>query len=105
MKTWDLSKNDSEWQILAETPRTQAGIMTIPGRGKEGGPDNRHESSDQWLYVLSGEGEACVNGTSIPLLAGSLLLIEAGDRHEIKATEPGQLRTVNFYGPPVEFDE
>jgi len=48
-----------------------------------GRDDNRHEKSDQWLYV------------------GSLLLIEAGEEHEIKNSGAQPLVTINVYAPPA----
>ena len=42
-----------------------------------------------------------VNGKRIPLRAGTLLLIERRDRHEVKNTGRGWLRTLNVYVPPA----
>lgn len=72
--------------------------MVIPAGAKEGGPENRHPDSDQWLLVLEGTGVAHVEGRSIELRQGSLLCVEAGERHQIDATE--RLVTVNIYAPP-----
>ena len=36
-----------------------------------------------------------------PLQAGSLLVIEHGEAHEIRCTGEEPLRTVNFYSPPA----
>lgn len=74
--------------------------MVIPPGDAEGDPRNRHRNADQWLYVLSGSGSALVNGKRYKLRAGSLMLIEHKDRHEVKNTGKGLLRTLNFYVPP-----
>ncbi|HTL49227.1 MAG TPA: cupin domain-containing protein [Steroidobacteraceae bacterium] len=79
----------------------QAATMVLPPGGQEGGPDNRHRGADQWLYVIEGTGRATVNGRTVPLIAGTLLLIEHGDTHEIRNTGRGPLQTVNFYVPPA----
>src|SRR5687767_15835090 len=80
---------------------SQAAAMVL-GRGdSEGGPDNRHRGADQWLYVVSGMGSATVNGKWLPLRAGSLVLIERGDTHEIRNSGRVPLRTLNFYMPPA----
>ncbi len=76
--------------------------MCILGGGSEGGPDNSHADSDQWLYVISGSGQAIVDGNAVPLRMGNLVLIEAGEAHEVKADEGTVLRTVNFYGSNIE---
>lgn len=74
--------------------------MTIAAGDAEGGPTNRHRFADQWLFVLSGVGRARVNGKAVPLKAGTLLLIEHKDRHEVRCTGRAPLRTLNFYVPP-----
>jgi mannose-6-phosphate isomerase-like protein (cupin superfamily) len=79
--------------------------MTIEPGGSEGGPDNRHRGADQWLFVVSGTGAAVVNGRQHQLKAGTLLLIERGDRHEIRNTGRTPLRTVNFYVSPAYTSE
>lgn len=75
--------------------------MTLAPREKEGGPDNRHRGADQWLFVESGSGLAIVNGRRVSLRPGTLLLIERGDRHEIRNTGRTPLRTLNLYVPPA----
>ena len=62
---------------------------------------NRHKGADQWLFVVSGTGEATVNGEPIELRAGTLVLIQRGDTHEIRNTGEGPLRTLNIYVPPA----
>jgi mannose-6-phosphate isomerase-like protein (cupin superfamily) len=51
--------------------------------------------------VLSGNGEAKVDGRRYKIGAGSLLLIEKKERHEIRNTGRGLLRTLNIYAPPA----
>ena len=75
--------------------------MTLAAGGTEGGPDNRHRGADQWLFVESGTGIAVVNGRRVRLRAGSLLLIERGDTHEIRNTGRTPLKTLNIYVPPA----
>ncbi len=79
--------------------------MTLGPGETEGGPDNRHQGADQWLYVVSGTGAAVVNGETVELREGTLMLIERGDRHEIRNTGSRPLRTLNFYVPPAYTDE
>jgi mannose-6-phosphate isomerase-like protein (cupin superfamily) len=81
--------------------RSQGAVMVIEARGVEGGPDNRHRGADQWLFVADGTGIATVNGAQIELRPGTLLLIEAGERHEIRNTGPDPLKTVTIYVPPA----
>ena len=84
---------------------SQAAQMTLGPGETEGGPDNRHRGADQWLYVLSGTGVAVVNGERVELREGTLVLIERGDRHEIRNTGDTPLKTLNVYVPPAYTDE
>jgi mannose-6-phosphate isomerase-like protein (cupin superfamily) len=79
----------------------QAAEMTLAPGDSEGGPDNRHRGSDQWLFVVAGRGVAVVNRRRYALRAGTLLLIEHGDKHEIRNTGDEPLRTLNVYVPPA----
>ena len=80
---------------------SQAAEMVISPGEAEGDERNRHGGADQWLFVVGGRGMARINGKRYPLRPGSLLLIERGDRHEIKNTSHELLRTLNVYVPPA----
>jgi len=64
------------------------------------GPDNRHPESDQWVFIVSGIGTAIVEEAVHDLSPGTLLLIEAGEAHELKSGSQEPLTTVNIYAPP-----
>jgi mannose-6-phosphate isomerase-like protein (cupin superfamily) len=89
------------FKVLLGNRRVQAAQMVIAPGGAEGGPGNRHRGADQWLLVVSGHGLAIVGGRRIRLRAGSLLLIEHKEQHEIRNTGRELLKTVNFYSPPA----
>jgi mannose-6-phosphate isomerase-like protein (cupin superfamily) len=89
------------FRVALGNKRAQAAQMTLGTGEAEGGPDNLHRGADQWLFVVSGTGEALVNGRRQLIRPGTLLLIERGDEHEIKNTGRGDLRTLNLYVPPA----
>ena len=89
------------FRVVFANRRAQVAEMVIEPGDAEGDSGNRHRGADQWLYVVSGTGSACVNGERVPLRAGVLLLIEQRDRHEIRNTGRGLLRTLNYYAPPA----
>ena len=80
---------------------SQAAEMVLAPGEAEGGRDNRHRGADQWLFVVSGNGEAIVKGRRHKLAAGTLLFIERREKHEVRNTGRGLLRTLNFYVPPA----
>lgn len=88
-----------------ENKRSQAAEMVLAPGETEGDPQNNHRGSDQWLFVVAGEGVAIINRRKYILRSGSLILIERGDRHKIRATGNAPLRTLNFYVPPAYADE
>lgn len=75
--------------------------MVLPRGACEGDSHNRHVGADQWLIVLEGSGSATINGRSVALKSGSIVLIEAGDRHEIRNTGRRLLKTISVYLPPA----
>ena len=100
MKTIRADSAKGFFHVVAGTPRSQAATMVLMPGQATGGDDNVHAASDQWLYVIAGHGEATVNGRRVDIETGELLLIEAGERHEIRNTGREPLVTVNVYAPP-----
>lgn len=88
------------FRVLGGTERSQAAVMTLAAGEATGGPDNRHDTSDQWLFVVSGAGTALVEGRRVTLAEGDLLLVAAGEGHEIRSAGDTALVTVNVYAPP-----
>jgi mannose-6-phosphate isomerase-like protein (cupin superfamily) len=88
------------FKVIIGNRRVQAAQMVIAPGGSEGGPQNRHRGSDQWLFVASGTGTAIVGRRRHRLKPHSLLLIEHGERHEIRNTGRAPLKTLNLYSPP-----
>ena len=89
------------FRVAIDEKHAQAAEMTIAPGGKEGGPDNRHRGADQWLFVVSGSGEARIEGRKLALGPGMLVLIERGEKHEIRNSGTEVLKTLNFYVPPA----
>ena len=89
------------FRVALGNRRAQAAEMVLAPGASEGDADNRHRGADQWLYVVAGTGAAVVNGRRFALARGKLLLIERGDRHQIRNTGRGLLRTLNIYVPPA----
>jgi len=89
------------FRVVLGDEHSQAAQMTLAPGQTEGGPDNRHRGADQWLFVVSGEGLAVVEGQRVQLRVGALVLIRRGETHEIRNTGRGPLRTLNLYVPPA----
>ena len=100
MQLIPTAANRSAFKVLATTADLQA------GGASDDQPGNQHPRSEQWLYVIAGSGEAKIGKKSgrlrrVALKTGSLLLIEAGELHQIKNTGRRAMKTLNFYAPPA----
>jgi len=89
------------FRVIPGNRKAQAAEMVIAPGESEGDARNRHRGADQWLFVVDGRGEALVKNRRYKLVPGSLMLIEHGERHEIRNTGRALLRTLNVYVPPA----
>ena len=87
------------FDVRLTTDDAQAAQMTLSPGQSTGGHDNVHAESDQWCYVVSGAGRATVDGEDVRFDAGDLLVIEAGETHEIENDADEPLETLNLYVP------
>jgi mannose-6-phosphate isomerase-like protein (cupin superfamily) len=95
----DLARENKDFRRVVDTgPHAQVVLMCLR-RGEAIG-DEVHDDTDQVFIVAKGIGEAVVAGTSQPLEKGSLLLVPAGTRHDIRNTGDKRLRLVTIYSPP-----
>jgi mannose-6-phosphate isomerase-like protein (cupin superfamily) len=107
MKLIKTTKKRETFELLFATRHLQAAMMTLrPGASSSPKPDNEHPRCEQWLFVVSGTGEARIGKESgrlrrIKLNAASLLLIEASELHQITNVGRLPLVTLNFYAPPA----
>lgn len=80
---------------------SQAATLVLAPGETTGGPENRHSGADQWIYVVSGTGEADIAGERFELTPSTLVLIERGDPHGFRNTGSGELCLLTFYTPPA----
>ena len=96
-----------QFDLLVATKAAQAAKMTLrPGAASDDKPSNEHPKCEQWLLVISGNGEAVIGKRRstlrrVRLTSNSLLVIEKGELHRIKNTGRRALVTINFYIPPA----
>jgi mannose-6-phosphate isomerase-like protein (cupin superfamily) len=93
------------FRLSVGNARSQAAVMVLAAGSTEGGADNLHRGADQWLFVVEGTGTAIINGQQTRLKPGTMVLIEAGDCHEVRNTGRALLKTVSVYSPPAYRDE
>jgi mannose-6-phosphate isomerase-like protein (cupin superfamily) len=93
------------FRLVLGDEHSQAAQMVLGPGATEEGADNRHKGADQWLFVVGGTGEAVLIGRHVELHAGTLVLIQHGDKHEIRNTGQTVLSTLNVYVPPTHTDD
>ena len=91
---------DQFFGVVLGTDHAQAATMTLAPGQTTGDAENVHAGGDQWLFVVSGQGEATVAGERVALEKHTLLVIQAGEPHEVRNTGDAPLETLNVYTPP-----
>jgi mannose-6-phosphate isomerase-like protein (cupin superfamily) len=81
-----LPKRFDTFKVLGSTRSIQCAAMVLQPKQSTGRPQNEHPRSEQWLFVITGQGEARVNKRCVDLNEGSLLLIDKGELHQITNT-------------------
>jgi mannose-6-phosphate isomerase-like protein (cupin superfamily) len=95
-------ENENFRQVLFTTEMSQLVLMSIPS-GEEIG-EEVHRGVDQVLAFVAGEGEAVIEGESLPVRAGSVVVVPAGTRHNFVATGNSALKLYTVYAPPEHPD-
>ncbi|HEY1555565.1 MAG TPA: cupin domain-containing protein [Kofleriaceae bacterium] len=102
MKLVATEDREDGFAVVHGTATSQAAVMTLaPGEDSSEDMANEHAWAEQWLYVVSGVGEARFGKRRIKLRVGSLLLVERGEAHQIHNAGKTPLVTVNIYVPPA----
>jgi mannose-6-phosphate isomerase-like protein (cupin superfamily) len=86
-------------RVLYRTMRTEINTMTLKAYQQVG--MEAHPNNDQLFIVSTGSGIAHVNDTTLDLVPGTLLLVEAGTNHNVIANAEG-LSFYTVYTPPEQ---
>ncbi len=100
IKSEELDKRDDLFAVMASSDRSQIASMVLEPGQVSGAYGNEHADSDQVLYVIEGQAIAKIEGEEHELESGDTVLIEAGEKHQIRCQGHEALRTLNFYAPP-----
>jgi mannose-6-phosphate isomerase-like protein (cupin superfamily) len=102
MKRFSIAQGYSNgFDTLDRTESSQGATLVLQPQTKTGGPENRHPDSDQWIYVIAGAGRAVIAGREAHLEAGTILLIDAGEPHEIFCLGDDPLVMFTVFSPPI----
>ncbi len=94
----ELAKqNDNFRQVVNTGKHSQVVLMSLlPG---EDIGEEIHETVDQVLVFVEGNGEAVIEGEASPLKEGDLVFVDAGTKHNFKNTGSAALKLYTIYSP------
>jgi mannose-6-phosphate isomerase-like protein (cupin superfamily) len=93
------TKEDEFFKVLATTDKSQVALMRLLPDGTSGEYGNEHPGSDQILIVMEGRGHAKIDNKTVELEEGDVLVIKAGEKHQVIADGAVSLHTMNVYSP------
>ena len=85
-------------QVLSTGTHAQVVVMSIPPGGEIG--EEVHDSLDQVLVFVEGEGIAILDGDESPVGPDRLVHVPALARHNVINRGSGDLRLYTIYAPP-----
>ena len=95
-------KNEDFRRVLYTAQNCQLVVMCIPPNGDIG--EEVHDV-DQFIRIEKGEGQSILNGSPRDLTDGSVVVIPAGVKHNIKNTSASEpLKLYSLYAPPHHRD-
>ncbi len=95
----DLAKENTFFRKVIYTGKySQLVLMSIPSGGEIG--EETHETVDQTLFFVNGNGEAVLEGKSKPIGKGDVVFVPAGALHNFKNTGDDDLKLYTIYSPP-----
>lgn len=77
-------------------------IRVLPGETVQ--PAHSHPEGEELIYIVSGTGQAWVDGEIQPMRTGTAVLFEQGQVHMIRNIGDEEMKVVCFFAPPTRLD-
>jgi quercetin dioxygenase-like cupin family protein len=77
-------------------------IRVLPGETVR--PAHSHPEGEELIYIMSGTGQAWVDGEIQPMHTGTAVLFEQGQVHMIRNVGDEEMKVVCFFAPPTGLD-
>jgi len=65
-------------------------------------PAHSHPQGEEMIYLISGKGEAWVEGKITPMETGTAVLFEQGEVHMIRNVGEEEMKVICFFSPPTD---
>lgn len=98
----ETAANENFRRVVFTGNKSQLVVMCIPPGGEIG--EETHAHVEQTLYFQSGNGEAVLDGETFPIVAGDVVVVTPGTRHNFKNTGTEPLKVATVYAPPNHID-
>lgn len=97
-----VTENTDFRRVLFTGKKSQLVAMSIPPGGEIG--EETHDHVEQTLSFQSGTGEGMLDGKTFPIVAGDVVVVTPGTRHNFKNTGSDPLKVATVYAPPNHID-
>lgn len=94
-----LTKENDYYRKVINTGKYSQLVLMNLKQGEEIG-EEIHETVDQILIFVQGNGEAIIEGKSFSIKEGDLVFVNAGTKHNFKNTGKVDLKLYTIYSPP-----
>ncbi|HEX7042085.1 MAG TPA: cupin domain-containing protein [Patescibacteria group bacterium] len=99
----ELTKENTNFRHVIYTGNhSQLVLMSL--LPKEDIGEETHEDNDQILFIVSGEGEAILNGKMTKIGKKSVVFVPSGTKHNIINTGDEDMKLYTVYAPSVHKD-
>ena len=95
--------NEAFRRVLFTGARSQLVVMTIPKGGNIGA--ETHRNVEQLIFIASGTAKAILDGKESSLVAGDVVVVTPGTKHDIVNTGNDPLRIYTVYAPANHIDK
>lgn len=98
----ETQENPNFRKVLFTGKNSQLVVMSIPVGGEVG--EETHKYTEQTLFFLSGTGEASLDDKKFPIVAGDVVVVTPGTKHNFVNTGAEVLKIYTVYAPPNHID-
>ena len=96
------AQNEDFRRVLFTGTKSQLVVMSIPPGGEVG--QETHRNVEQTFFFQSGTGEASLDGKTVPIGPGDVVVVTPGTDHNFRNTGTVPVKIFTVYAPPNHID-
>jgi mannose-6-phosphate isomerase-like protein (cupin superfamily) len=89
-------------KVIYTGGKSQLVVMDIKPNESIGAETHQH--TEQTLFLLSGEGKSILDGVETPFMAGDVVVVTPGTKHDFVNTGTSSLKIFTIYAPANHID-